>query len=243
MITQPCNMKLWPHGLVRPIRFHHLRHTTAYMLMMAGANPAAVQRIMRHSDPRLTTEVYGHLAPGYLRSEIDRLQLAPPAPESPRMAFAIATTRAFATDLLQIGPFRPPRDQSRPRNSLTSRRNIRSGREDSNLRHSAPKATPESSQGLAGVHNCREPLDSGSTAASNGRKYSPPFTGDLLHPYFRADSRLWTVSEVAERLEVCPATIYKLCATGALQHVRVMNSIRVADASLQEFLARRPDDA
>ncbi len=41
--------------------------------MMAGANPAAVQRIMRHSDPKLTTEVYGHLAPEYLRAEVDRL--------------------------------------------------------------------------------------------------------------------------------------------------------------------------
>jgi integrase len=106
-----CNMKLWPHGLVRPIRFHHLRHTTASLLMMAGANPAAVQRIMRHTDPRLTTEVYGHLAPGYLRSEIDRLQLAPPPPESPRVAVAIETTPASATapglaaDLLQTGPF------------------------------------------------------------------------------------------------------------------------------------------
>jgi hypothetical protein len=34
--------------------------------MMAGANPAAVQRILRHSDPRITTDVYGHPAPGYL---------------------------------------------------------------------------------------------------------------------------------------------------------------------------------
>jgi hypothetical protein len=58
-----------------------------------------------HWDLRLTTEVYGHLAPGYLRSEIDRLQLAPPAPESPRVAVAIATTPAFATDLLQTSPF------------------------------------------------------------------------------------------------------------------------------------------
>jgi integrase len=58
---------------VRPIRFHDLRHTTASLLLMAGANPAAVQRILRHSDPRLTTEVYGHLVPDYLRAEIDRL--------------------------------------------------------------------------------------------------------------------------------------------------------------------------
>jgi hypothetical protein len=30
---------------------------------MSGANPAAVQRIMRHTDPRITTETYGHLTP------------------------------------------------------------------------------------------------------------------------------------------------------------------------------------
>jgi len=40
----------------------------------AGVNPAAVQRILRHSDPRITTETYGHLAPDYLRTEIDRLR-------------------------------------------------------------------------------------------------------------------------------------------------------------------------
>jgi integrase len=65
--------KLWPKPKVRPIRFHDIRHSTASLLMMAGGNPAAVQRILRHSDPRLTTEVYGHLAPEYLRAEVDRL--------------------------------------------------------------------------------------------------------------------------------------------------------------------------
>ena len=68
-------MKLWPKAKVRRIRFHDLRHTTASLLMMAGANPGAVQRILRHSDPRITTETYGHLQPDYLRSEIDRLCL------------------------------------------------------------------------------------------------------------------------------------------------------------------------
>ena len=59
---------------MRRIRFHDLRHTTASLLMMAGVNPGAVQRILRHSDPRITTETYGHLQPDYLRSEIDRLR-------------------------------------------------------------------------------------------------------------------------------------------------------------------------
>jgi hypothetical protein len=63
--------------------------------MQSGANPAAVQRIMRHSDPRITTEVYGHLAPGYLRDEIDRLQFgAPPALPTAPVAKAADTTPA-----------------------------------------------------------------------------------------------------------------------------------------------------
>jgi integrase len=45
---------------------------------MQGADLAAVQRIMRHQDPRITTAVYGHLAPGYLKTEINRLSFGPP---------------------------------------------------------------------------------------------------------------------------------------------------------------------
>jgi Phage integrase family len=57
----------------RPTRFHDLRHTTASSLLMSGANPAAVQRILRHSPPRITTEVYGHLPARLPPDEIDRL--------------------------------------------------------------------------------------------------------------------------------------------------------------------------
>ena len=44
---------------------------------MSGADLAAVQRIMRHQDPRLTTEVYGHLSTNYLKKEIERLSFGP----------------------------------------------------------------------------------------------------------------------------------------------------------------------
>jgi hypothetical protein len=66
--------KLWPKPQVRPIRFHDLRHTTASLLLQAGAPLHAVQRILRHRDPRMTANVYGHLSPDYLRAEIDRLR-------------------------------------------------------------------------------------------------------------------------------------------------------------------------
>src|SRR5207237_51049 len=74
-----CNFTLYPLGEVRKIRFHHLRHTTASLLLMSGAELAAVQRIMRHQDPRITTEFYGHLAAHYLKREIERLSFGPPA--------------------------------------------------------------------------------------------------------------------------------------------------------------------
>jgi len=45
------------------------------------------------------------------------------------------------------------------------------------------------------------------------------------------------VREVAERLRVCTATVYKLCASGALEHVRVVNSIRVREDALAAFVA------
>ncbi len=91
------NAKLWPKPQVRPIRFHSTRHSTASLLMMSGANPAAVQRILRHSDPRITTDVYGHLAPEYLRAEVDRLNFGvqpAPAPE-PETARAVANSAPF----------------------------------------------------------------------------------------------------------------------------------------------------
>jgi len=78
--TRRCSVhgaKLWPKPKVRPIRFHDLRHTTASLLLQAGAPLHAVQRILRHRDPRMTANVYGHLSTDYLRAEIDRLRFNP----------------------------------------------------------------------------------------------------------------------------------------------------------------------
>ena len=46
------------------------------------------------------------------------------------------------------------------------------------------------------------------------------------------------VADVAERLGVWAATVYRLCETGALPHVRVVNSIRVRPEDLRAFLDR-----
>jgi integrase len=59
-------MKLWPKPVVRPIRFHDLRHTTA-TLLRSGVPLVVVQKVLRDRDPKLTEAVYGHLATDYLR--------------------------------------------------------------------------------------------------------------------------------------------------------------------------------
>lgn len=56
-----CNMQLWAKPIPRHVRFHDLRHTTGTLLLKAGVPFATVQRMLRHTDPRLTTEIYGHL--------------------------------------------------------------------------------------------------------------------------------------------------------------------------------------
>ncbi len=49
-----CGFKLWPKGNVREIRFHDLRHTYASVLLMLGARLVSVQKLLGHSDPKIT---------------------------------------------------------------------------------------------------------------------------------------------------------------------------------------------
>src|SRR5215472_9430960 len=51
--------------------------------------------------------------------------------------------------------------------------------------------------------------------------------------------RLLTVKQVAKRLQVSTATVYKLCEKGEFAHVRILNSLRVAPADLSDFIGRR----
>jgi integrase len=67
--------KLWPKAQVRPIRWHDLRHTTASLLKSAGVHLVDAQRILRHSDPRITQEVYTHVDLDQLRSAVNRMPL------------------------------------------------------------------------------------------------------------------------------------------------------------------------
>jgi len=92
-----CKMKLWPRAKSRPLRFHELRHTFGSVLIMSGANLVSVQKLLGHSNPKITAETYAHLAPDYLLAEVNLLRfgvdhLAPIAKTSQRVA-AVTTIR------------------------------------------------------------------------------------------------------------------------------------------------------
>jgi hypothetical protein len=120
-----------------------LRHSTASLLMMAGANPAAVQRIMRHSDPKLTTEVYGHLAPEYLRAEVDRLSFGTAPAELEESLEAVALIKKSGPFVPLVSPQRArAREQleSASPNRSESEASFESGRRGSNPRPRAWEA-------------------------------------------------------------------------------------------------------
>ncbi len=60
---------LKPHG----VDIHSLRHTYAYLLKQQGVHVTNAQRLLGHSDPRVTMNVYTQV----LDNEIDDVGLFP----------------------------------------------------------------------------------------------------------------------------------------------------------------------
>jgi len=100
-----CGYKLWPKGHVRHIRFHDLRHTYASVLLMFGANLTSVQKLLGHSDPKITERRYGHLLPDFMKSEVDRLRfgLDRLAPKLPSGTTAAASPGSDSLELAAVG--------------------------------------------------------------------------------------------------------------------------------------------
>ena len=218
----------------------------ASLLMMAGANPAAVQRIMRHSDPKLTTEVYGHLAPGYLRAEVDRLSfgIAPSEPAKPQAR--VANLVPFVPPLSPNGAGTVVPLKGKAHNSAAPLAENQWALQDSNLGPIGYEQASESVQPFATAAKGSDSFAMVGESESNASQQIGSLRTNFvpaLSPSFRAISggvsHLLTVREVAALLSVCRATIYALCDRGELPHIRISNAIRVALRDLAEFIADR----
>jgi len=110
-----CSLQLWSKPIPRDVGFHGLRHSTATLLLKAKVPYAIVQRIMRHRDPRLTTETYGHLEVDDMRIALDELA-AGTAPVLQEAA-AASDRESFGTYLVPSSPETTVRARGRSSNS------------------------------------------------------------------------------------------------------------------------------
>jgi integrase len=99
-------MRLWPKAIHRRIRFRDLPHSTATLLLRAGASPQHVQRILRHASINTTIGTYGHLIVEDLRASLAMLpDLAMAPSKSPEeVAGTGASSLSRTTVLLQGAP-------------------------------------------------------------------------------------------------------------------------------------------
>jgi predicted DNA-binding transcriptional regulator AlpA len=65
-----------------------------------------------------------------------------------------------------------------------------------------------------------------------------PTTADLVALHGGRE-RLLRIADVAERLAVCAATVYRLCERWELPHIRIVNSIGIRPRDLEALLAKR----
>lgn len=200
----------------------------------------------RRSRCTITTEVYRHLAPAYLQSEVDRLQFEPPPPKlqpippetsEEQRAAPNAGFDPFAASLLQASAstpitLSPPDVNPEEISSVNSARP--SGFEPHTFGFGGstyPSAGV--SKRLQSVGNTRigakNRIQPSQALVKNSSRFVTQVLQGLSDP-------LLTVREVAERLRVSTATVYTMCQRGELEHTRVGNSIRVTERALEGFI-------
>ena len=72
---------------------------------MFGANLTSVQKLLGHSDPKITERRYGHLLPDFMKSEVDRLRfgLDRLAPKLPSGTTAGASPGSDSLEFATVG--------------------------------------------------------------------------------------------------------------------------------------------
>jgi excisionase family DNA binding protein len=250
-------MKLWPKGLVRHIRFHDLRHTYGSVLLMFGANLVSVQRLLGHSDSRITKRCYGHLLPDFMQAEVNRLRfgldrLAPPLPANGRaQADGGSRSQALAglgsplgTPVVQPG--RKSQKQAGTPSGNSEEIPASELARDTGFEPVAFGSGEGHSTLAMGINGSQPLANVGYRAASKGTQFPdlvsfrPPLGTSLVQPEAHCQSlpKCLTVKEAARALRVSTATVYRLVEEGRIEHTRVSNAIRIPEKGLEALLGR-----
>ena len=176
--------------------------------------------------------MYGHLEPDWVGRQISKLTLVPSL-ESGAPVVRVSSESTKPPNLTVV-----PDGSSR-----ASMRAI----QDSNLWPLAPEGGSESSTTSGGVQPVEEtggePIAKG-TDGRPGRPWTLPH-GTLMGPSPRLRAvevgagRLLSVREVAARLGVSTAIVYRFYELGELAHVRISNTYRVRPSELERFITER----
>lgn len=238
-----CEMRLWVSAIPRQMTFHDLRHTTGTLLIRAGVPATHVQKILRHASITTTIGTYGHLDVEDLRAELDAM--APLTEEQQRQLVAVngpeisgpngvqamrqsdAGSPDMSEKLKMSGGFESGRSGGRTHDPRLVRATA-----DVPPYTTGDPSLQQHSQGGPGVGStCTPPKRTGPTHSG-----PPRVQRSTLRAVPPAEARLLGVREVARRLNVSTASVYKLLESGSLRHFRVLNAIRVSEADLADFL-------
>jgi excisionase family DNA binding protein len=202
---------------------------------MSGAALVSVQRLLGHSDPKMTERRYGHLLPDFMASEVNRL----------RFGLGRLAPRPLGTSLVQSAD--PGNTEAgTPASPLGIPASLLAG-----CRGLEPLASGVTVSEITLGGGGRGSQAGGNTGGGSDEESSgsPGFAGVLRPlgiPLVSRErgaaaglERLLTVREVAAVLGVATSTVYQLCAAGKLRHCRVSNAIRCAPTDVAVFVRDR----
>ena len=204
-----------------------------------------ILRSPRRSSPTPTIEttlaIYTHLdGIEDMRAAVAKLDFCPLAERAPAPVVPLRKEPTFAANLLPAA-FSPKAEApDRPDKIRKIRGLQKSGRLDLNQRPLAPQGPPCLRTRSHREARRRKLAFSLHSPASQFRTPSHPShrSGAVVLQVLQNAGPLWlTPAEVAARLRVCRATVYALCARGALGHVRVGLYVRIAPQDLAAYVA------
>ncbi len=222
-----------------------------------------MQKILRHSNPALTSEIYGHLDMTDMRAGINRLSFGLAVAESVEPQLVAcgdggSVSAPLVTNLLQdddLAQTKTPDRIELPSESgaeFGAEHRVRTG----DLR--LGKGGRASPVGIYVSQNLSFPSEKQDSAVQASQALSAeikPFATQFatqfatrfatasaattgLRLVIGARDNLLRVRDVAARLGVSTATVYALCEKGEIEHCRIRNAIRFRPVAVEAYVER-----